>query len=102
MAYRVAFRPEATAQLEELYDYIAGQGSPGNAANFTDAIVAFCETLTEFPHRGTARDDIRPGLRIIGLRRRVVIAYAVLDDTVTILGIFYGGRDYETLLDPDH
>ena|SRR5699024_1097994 len=28
-----------------------------------------------FPHRGTVRDDIRPGLRTIGYKKRVVIAY---------------------------
>ena len=96
--YRVVFRREAIRQLEELYDYIAAAGSPENAARYTEAIVAYCEGLTDFPHRGNARDDIRSGLRTVGYRKRAVIAFAVLDETVAILGIFYGGRDYETLL----
>lgn len=96
--YRVVFRREAIQQLEELYDYIAGAGSPENAARYTGAIVAYCEGLSDFPHRGSARDDIRPGLRTVGYKKRVVIAFAVLDDTVAVLGIFYGGRDYETVL----
>lgn len=96
--YRVAFRPEALEQLEELYDYIAGTGSPGNAANFTESIVSFCEGLADFPYRGMARDDLRSGLRTIGYKKRVVVAYAVLDETVTVIGIFYGGRDHEHLL----
>lgn len=96
--YRVVFRREATQQLEELYDYIADAGSPENAARYTDAIVTYCEGLSDFPHRGSARDDIRPGLRTVGYRKHVVVAFAVLDDTVAILGIFYGGRDYETIL----
>ena len=43
------------------------------------------------------RDDIRPGLRITNYRRRAVIAFEVDDTTrtVAILGVFYGGRDYE-------
>lgn len=36
--------------------------------------------------------------RVIGHKKRVIIAFAVLDDTVTIIGLFYGGRDYETIL----
>src|SRR5699024_4638568 len=91
-------RREATRHLEELYDYIADAGSPAVAARYTDALVTHCEGMTGFPHRGRPRDDIRPGLRTVGYRKRVVIAFAVRHDIVTILGIFYGGRDYETLL----
>jgi hypothetical protein len=28
----------------------------------------------------------------------VVIAYAIIDDDVHILGIYYGGQDYESLI----
>lgn len=35
-----------------------------------------------------------PGLRIIGYRRRVSIAFAIGADMVIILGIFYGGRNF--------
>lgn len=82
--------------------YIAAAGSAEVAARYTDAIVAYCEELAAFPHRGRARDDIRPGLRTIGFRRRVVIAFAVLDQSVAIIGVFYGGRDYAAILnDPE-
>ena len=60
--------------------------------------MAFCEDLGAFPHRGRASDDIRSGLRTVGFKRRVVIAFAVLGQTVVIVGIFYGGRDYEAVL----
>ena len=45
-----------------------------------------------------SRDDVRPGLRITGYRKRVLIAYAVDAEALSIIGIFYGGQDYETLL----
>lgn len=35
---------------------------------------------------------------MIGYQKSVVIAFPVLSDTVAIVGIFYGGRDYETIL----
>lgn len=102
MSFSVVFTPEAQDQLVELYRYIADAASSEVAARYTDAIVTFCEDLAAFPHRGTARDDIRPGLRTVGFRRRVIIAFAVLDRAVVVIGVFYGGRDYEAILnDPD-
>lgn len=92
------FRREAVQQLDELYDYIADADSPDTAARYPDAIISYCERLAGFPYRGTARDDIRPRLRTIGYKRRVVIAFVVLGDGIAIVGIFYGRRDYETIL----
>lgn len=88
----------SAAASRGVVDFIADAGSPDYAAGFTESIVAFCEGLADFPHRGLAREDLRPGLRTIGYRKRVVIAYAVLDETVAIIGIFYGGRDHERIL----
>jgi toxin ParE1/3/4 len=72
--------------------------SPEVAARYTDSIVTFCESLQTLPHRGIQRDDIRPGLRITNYRKRVAIAFDVDADQVSILGVFYGGQDYETAL----
>jgi toxin ParE1/3/4 len=98
--YTVVFAPEAEDDLVELFEYIAEHGSPVNAARYTEAIVAHCETLTSFPHRGMPRDDIRPGLRITNYRKRAVIAFEVDDESarVSILGVYYGGRDFERAL----
>jgi toxin ParE1/3/4 len=38
-------------------------------------------------------DDIRPGLRTLGYRRRATIAFHVEADQVTIVRIFHHGRD---------
>lgn len=99
--HRVVFSPEAQQQLVDLYRYIASAASPAVAARYADAIVGYCESLTLFPERGTCRDDVRPGLRISHYRKRTVIAFAVDGDLVTILGVFYGGRDYERLLNAE-
>lgn len=103
MTYAVKFAPEAEAQLLSLYRYIASCGSPESARRYTEAIVTYCESLRTFPHRGMCRDDIRPDLRIINYRGRAIIAFSVDDDmnTVHVLGIYYGGRDYEALLNED-
>jgi plasmid stabilization system protein ParE len=98
--YHVVFTPEAENQLVSLYEYIAEHGSPVLAARYTDAVVAYCEGFATLPHRGTRRDDVRPGLRITNYKGRAVIAIEVNEatDTVAILGVFYGGRDYERIL----
>lgn len=98
MGYNVIFAPEAEEQLAELYSYIAGDASPEIALHFTESIVSYCESLRDFPLRGMRRDDIRPGLRTTGYRRRVVIAFEVSGEAVNIVGIFYGGQDYESVL----
>jgi len=94
----VVFSPEAEEELAALYRYIAAAASPSIAADYTDAIVTHCQNLRRFPERGTRRDDIRPGLRISNYRKRVIIAFVIEPDKVLILGIFCGGRDYETVL----
>jgi toxin ParE1/3/4 len=95
MSYTVIFTPEAEEQVTELYRYIAGDSSPEIAARYTDSLIAFCESFETFPHRGSKREDILPGLRTVGYRRRVLIAFSVEEDEVVIIGIFYGGQDYE-------
>lgn len=97
MMYSVIYAPEAEAQLVALFLHIAEAASPEIAARYTDAIVEQCESLKTFPMRGARRDDIRPGLRVFGFRRRVSIAFEVTGEVVTILGIFYGGQNFETL-----
>lgn len=92
---RVVFAPEADAQLIDLYGFIAREASPEIARRFADDIVGYCEGFSTFPNRGTKRDDLRAGLRTIGFRRRVTIAFRVADEAVVIAGIFYGGQDVE-------
>jgi plasmid stabilization system protein ParE len=96
---RVVYAPEAEGQLMTLYFNIAGAASPEIAANYTEAIVKQCESLSTFPLRGAKRDDIRPGLRVFGFRRRVSIVFEVENDVVTILGIFYDGQKFEDAFD---
>jgi toxin ParE1/3/4 len=101
MNYRVSFTPEADEQLAALYRYVAAAASPEIAERYAGAIVTYCEKLRTLPHRGTCRDDIRPGLRITSYRKRAVIAFSVDYESVSIIGVFYGGQDYETALQLD-
>jgi toxin ParE1/3/4 len=92
---KVIFTPEAQDDLFDLYDYIAGQGSPQRAVAYIDRIEKACMGLRTIPERGVLREDLRPGLRVIGFERRALIAIRVRSDTVAILRILYGGRSLE-------
>lgn len=100
MPYRVVFAPEASDQLEAIFLYIAEHASLMIAKRYTDAVIKTCEALALFPRRGVAREDIRPGLRLTHHKGRCVIAYAVDDgtQTVSVIGVFYGGQDHEGAL----
>ena len=98
MNFCVRFSPEAEQQLTSLYEFIATESSSRIAARYVEAILIFCERLQIFPLRGSPRDDIRSGIRTISYKKRVLIAYAVEVNQVLILGIYYGGQDYEGLI----
>ena len=101
--YSVVFTPEAEEQLAELYACIAERASADIAFRYTTDIVDYCEGMKTFPHRGSRRDDIRPGLRVTNYKKNAVIAFAIDDasSAVTIAGVFYGGRNYVADLDGD-
>ena len=95
MASKVVFRRRAESRLIELYDYIASQAGPAIAIDYIRRIRAACQALSTFPERGHRRDDILPGLRVMGFERRVSIVFRVLRTRVEIITIAYGGRDFE-------
>lgn len=97
--YRIVFTQEARDQFGNLHAYISAAAGADTASGFVDGIVDHIAGLSEFANRGTPRDDLRPGLRTIAWRRRVTIAFMVEETDVVVIGIFYGGRDLESLLE---
>lgn len=98
MSHRVVFRPAARSELKELYRYIAAEAGRTVAAGFIRRIEETCRSLSNFPMRGTARDDLSPGLWQMGFERRASILFMVEEDRVVIVAIAYGGRDLARLL----
>ena len=78
-----------------IYRTVASASSPTLALEYVKRIREFCDRLEYASERGRRRDDIRPGLRIVGFERRVTVAFVVEAERVVILRIFYGGRDWE-------
>jgi toxin ParE1/3/4 len=96
--YSVIFSPRAEQQLGSLYVYIAEHGGEERADPYISSIIDFCQGLSTFPERGTKRDDLRPNLRVIGYAKRLTIAFSVETNRVIIHGIFYGGQNYDDIM----
>lgn len=99
MTYKVVFSPEAENDLLELYPYIAERTGDVRALAYIERLEQYCKGFEDFPERGTSRDDLFPGLRVVGFERRVSIAFHIHADTVTFDRLLYGGRDLESLAD---
>lgn len=91
----VVFSPEARDDLFELYDWLADAAGPDTAIAYIQRLERYCLGFDLASERGHRRDDIRPGLRIIGFERRITIAFAIDEAIVTILRLFGAGRDWE-------
>ncbi|MFI5032774.1 MAG: type II toxin-antitoxin system RelE/ParE family toxin [Reyranellales bacterium] len=90
----VVFAPEARRDLLKLGDWIAERAGAGTALNYITRLEAYCQGFEVAAERGHRRDDIRAGLRITGFERRVTVAFTVTETEVTILGLYYGGRNW--------
>lgn len=95
MAHSVRFTPQALGDLKGLYDYIAPRGGDAVARDFVARLHSYCTGLETFPERGVLRDDLRPGLRLLGYRRQATIAFAVHGEHVVILRVLGRGQDVE-------
>lgn len=96
---RVEFTPEAEADLVALCDYIAAASYPETAIGYLTRLEDFCMGLAHASERGSLRNDVRKGLRVIGFERRINIAFVVEAERVVILRLFYGGRNWQDSLE---
>jgi toxin ParE1/3/4 len=95
---KVAYRPEAVDDLEEIFRYVLDKSQSLEIAyGFVRRIKGRCERVGNVPLGGRPRDDLEPGLRTVPFEKSAVIAYKVESDLVRITNVFYGGRDYDAL-----
>lgn len=106
--YRVSYAPEAYRDLADIYSYIAFTlRERHTASNHLKRIRQEISSLRTFPERYSAV-DWNPWASM-GMRRVSVGHYVVYyrvdlaDKLVTVIRIFYGGRDVEHIIgeEPD-
>ncbi len=96
---RVELSDEAMSDLIELFDWIASTAGSMIAVSYLERLEAYCRGLSLASERGYCRDDVRPGLRIVGFEKRVTVAFAVEGERVVVLRFFYGGQNWEDRFD---
>lgn len=99
--YNVYLLPDAIKDLESIYEYITEQsGFPERAWAYIERLRTKCQDLETAPQRGQQRSDLMESLRVCPLDKKTVAAFVIDENkqTVSILNIFYGGRDYETIM----
>jgi len=99
--YEVYLMPDAIDDLSGIYTYIADESElPEVAWNYVQKLREKCRELSTAPIRGQKRDDLRKNLRIAPIDKNAIAAFEVSEKkaTVTIFNIFYGGRDYDTIM----
>jgi toxin ParE1/3/4 len=90
--------PEAEAELDEIWYYIATESSSIEVAErMLDAINDQFALLSKHPLLGRSRDDLKPGLRSITVGAYVVL-YRVENEDDVILHVFQGRRDIRSVL----
>lgn len=99
--YSVYLLPDAIKDLENIYEYITEQsGFPERAWAYIERLRTKCQDLETAPQRGQQRSDLMESLRICPLDKKAVAAFVIDENeqVVSILNIFYGGRNYETIM----
>jgi toxin ParE1/3/4 len=94
---KVLLTDAAEADLEHIGDWI-GENDPVRAVTFVEELRGCCDGLADMP-RGY---QVVAGFRRMEVRRRplgdYLILYHIVHDTVRVLRIVHGARDYGGLL----
>lgn len=88
-------RPEAEADLDEIWLYIA-QDDPDAADRFLDFIEERCQLLAENPLMGRSRPELAPGLRSFPAGDYIIF-YSPIQGGVEIVRVVSGARDIDAL-----
>ncbi|MEM1377404.1 MAG: type II toxin-antitoxin system RelE/ParE family toxin [Pseudomonadota bacterium] len=97
----VVFEAQAEHDIQEVFLATNANVGPNASAARVRRLLAFCNRLDLASERGQTRNDIRPGLRIVGFERSLTIAFAVTEAEVRILRVFQKGADWESTFDDD-
>ncbi|EAU43163.1 hypothetical protein FP2506_09976 [Fulvimarina pelagi HTCC2506] len=95
----VRLSEQAIRDLTEIGRFIADlSGSTDVALGFTDRIKARCMKIGNAPRGGVARSDLGEGIRLVPFERSTVILYRIFDAEIVVVNVFYGGKDYASIM----
>ena len=95
----VVIRPQAAADLAEIWAYIA-EDSPDHADAFLDRIDKEFRALARRPRMGRTRPELSPALRSIPVGCYVVF-YVPRTGGIDVVRVLHGARDLDSLFEED-
>jgi toxin ParE1/3/4 len=104
MRFAIEFSADAEADFDLIFDHLfesyvafgeSTEEALDHAAQRVMKIRKATDRLARFPLRGTARDDILPGIRYLAIAR-AIYRFDVNQTArkVRILAVFFGGQDH--------
>ncbi len=97
MAYRITRHPLVKNDLLDITILVGDYSGYEIAEDKIDLIEQKLRSLADFPHIGTIRNDLYPGLRAIPASEKAVVCFTVDDEAQSafVLCISYGGADWQ-------
>ena len=92
MNRRFRLSQAATADLDNIWVYLAQEGSEGAANRLIDSIAKRFSILLQMPQSGRKRDEVRTGLRSHPVGS-YVIYYREMRTGIEIVRVIHGARD---------
>ena len=99
MTYDVQLSALAIEDLIALHQWVSAEADIPTADGYLARIEERMAALSNFPHRGSPRDDLIAGLRTLTFERRLLIAYNVEGKVVTVQRVINAVRDLGLVLD---
>jgi plasmid stabilization system protein ParE len=84
--------PEAYADLDEIWEYIADDNLDA-ADRVLDELYRAIQSLVAFPHQGHKRVDLTSRPLLFHTRRDYVIAYAPDEKPLAVIAVLHGRRN---------
>ena len=94
--YRLRYHPDATDDLIKIFTLIEDYAGTEIANRKLFEIERATKGLTEFPHKASRRDEVRPDLRVLPAAEKAVICFEIdeADRSVMIVCVGYAGSDW--------
>lgn len=90
---RIHRRPQAAADIADIWDYIADD-SLDQADAWVDRLNEQLQLLATQPLMGRQRDELAPSVRSLPFGRYIIF-YVPLDDGIDVVRVLHSARDIE-------
>ncbi|WP_434404439.1 type II toxin-antitoxin system RelE/ParE family toxin [Sphingobium sp. DN12] len=98
MSHHVQLSALAIEDLIAIHHWVRAEADLATADRYLARIEERVAALSDFPDRGSPRDDLIAGLRTLTFERRLLIAYHVDREMVTVQRVIHAVRDLGAML----